>query len=307
MQTFLPFQLPSPVVPFPLPEAQAAGVELWLKRDDLIHPFVSGNKWRKLKGFMAQAQQTGATTLVTFGGAYSNHLAAVAALGQLQGYRTIGFIRGELPATLSSTLRFVQQCGMELRFMDRAAYRAHTDPTFLADLSSQYAPCVVITAGGFGIPGLGGCTEIVQEIPFGFDVICCACGTGTTLAGLAAALAPHQTALGFPALKNGGFLKEEINQLLHCAALSANGKTVLETRFHFGGYARYNAELTDFIRQVYRQTGIPLDVVYTGKMVYGLAALLREGWFTRGQVVVAVHTGGLQGNPEGLFAGLTVG
>ncbi|WP_242929516.1 1-aminocyclopropane-1-carboxylate deaminase/D-cysteine desulfhydrase [Pontibacter vulgaris] len=278
------------------PVLQQHGVELWLKREDLLHPTISGNKWRKLKYNLQQARQLAKDTLLTFGGAYSNHIAATAAAGAEFGFKTIGIIRGEEHLPLNPTLSFATFCGMQLQYVSREDYRKKQEPEFLAELSAKYNQPYLIPEGGTNALAVKGCTEIISDIAIDYDYICCASGTGGTIAGIIAGLQGQKQVLGFPALKGGEFLQQEIEQLI----LAYNGKQYsnwqLITDYHFGGYAKVKPELLAFIKQFQEQHHIPLEPVYTGKMLFGIYDLIRQGYFPEGSRVIAIHTGGLQGN-----------
>ena len=272
--------------PFPEP----VPIRLFLKRDDLLHPLVSGNKWRKLKYNLLAAQNQGFTTLLTFGGAYSNHLYATAAAGKVFGFRTIGVVRGEELAQLprNRTLAFCESCAMHLHFVSRNDYRRKDTPEFIADLLTQFGPCYVIPEGGTNELAIRGTAEILPEIrtQLGYvpDYVCCPVGTGGTVAGLAQSAQSETQVLGFMALK--------ISKVAHVE------KWLPITTYHFGGYAKTTPELIHFIRAFEQKTGVLLEQVYTGKMLYGIYDLARKGYFPDGATVVAVHTGGLQGRSE---------
>lgn len=271
--------------PFPEP----VPIRLYLKRDDLIHPQVSGNKWRKLKYNLAEAKQQGHTTLLTFGGAFSNHLAATAAAGKLAGFRTIGIVRGdELRPDQNPTLRFCQACGMMLHFVSREAYRQKEEPDFIAGLRQTFGDFYAVPEGGTNDLAIRGTAELVPEITaqlgFAPDAIACAVGTGGTVTGIALAAPPQTRVLGILALKSATAF-----------AMPAASPAELVYEYHFGGYARTTPELLNFIRAVESRTGILFEQVYTGKMLYALYDLARNGFFPPDATVVAVHTGGLQG------------
>lgn len=264
-------------------------VSLTIKREDLIHPFVSGNKFRKLKYNLIQAKSQNYNTVLTFGGAFSNHIAAVAAAGQEQGFKTIGIIRGdELSEHQNQTLLFAKSCGMQLKFISRENYRLKTEPFFIDQLKQQFGDFYLIPEGGTNALAVKGCEEILTEADSEFDYICCAVGTGGTIAGLINRAKPHQKVLGFPALK-GDFLQEEI------CKFAADGNWELISEYHFGGYGKINEDLIRFINAFYNETKIPLDPVYTGKMIYGITDLIRQDYFPKGSRIIAIHTGGLQG------------
>lgn len=266
-------------------------VRLFVKREDLIHPFVSGNKFRKLKYNLAKAKKEKHDTLLTFGGAFSNHIAAVAMAGKLYGFKTIGIIRGEeLIHKMNSnpTLQFAVENGMQLKFITRENYRKKTSETFLTQLSAKFGRFYCIPEGGTNSLAVQGCAEIITENEQDFDTICCAVGTGGTIAGICNGAFPHQQILGFPALK-GDFLSEEISQLTD----KQNWK--LMTDYHFGGYGKVSDELVTFINQFKQQTNIPLDPIYTGKMLFGIIDLIKNGHFAKQNRILAIHSGGLQG------------
>ncbi|MCJ8164717.1 pyridoxal-phosphate dependent enzyme [Pontibacter sp. E15-1] len=278
------------------PLLDAHGVELWVKREDLLHPTISGNKWRKLKYNLQEATRQGHHTLLTFGGAYSNHIAATAAAGQEFGFDTIGVIRGEEHLPLNPTLQFAISCGMQLQYISREQYRQKDEPAFLQELSEQYSKPYIIPEGGTNNLAVQGCTEIIQDINQDYDYICCAAGTGGTAAGIIAGLKGEKQVLVFPALKGGDFLQKEIQELIYtyCGQEFSNGHLI--TDYHFGGYAKIKPELMAFMQAFQEQHHIPLEPIYTGKMLFGLFDLIRQGYFPKGSHIVAIHTGGLQGN-----------
>lgn len=286
----------SPVQEVIDPELKDRGIRLLIKRDDLIHEHISGNKWRKLKYNLREAAELSHHTLLTFGGAYSNHIAATAFAAQKAGLSSIGVIRGEDDNT-NPTLKFAREQGMQLHFVSREAYRIKTDDDFIDELEEQFGRFFLVPEGGANGLGVRGCAEILPEIEDDFDVVCCAAGTGTTLAGLALTLKENQKLLGFPALKGGEFLNEEIEKLIMESRLrpplAINRQLI--TDYHFGGYAKLKPELLDFIQGFTERTGIPLDPIYTGKMMFGIYDMVEKGNFIAGTTVLAVHTGGLQG------------
>lgn len=290
---FLPDPFPDPSDRATADRAKVA-IRLYLKRDDRLHPLVSGNKWRKLKYNLLAAQEQGHHTLLTFGGAYSNHLYATAAAGLVFGFSTIGVVRGEelANAPLNSTLTFCQSQGMQLHFVNRDAYRRKDDPVFITDLVSRFGPCYVIPEGGTNELALRGTAEIGPEISAQMghapDYVCCSVGTGGTVMGLARTAPPETTVLGFLSLKATNF---QLPKPTNCQ---------IETAYHFGGYAKTTPELLDFIRSFEHKTGVLIEQVYTGKMLYGIYDLARQGHFPDGATVVAVHTGGLQGRSGAL-------
>lgn len=272
------------------------GVELWIKREDLLHPHISGNKWRKLKYNLQEAKQQEYYTLLTFGGAYSNHIAATAAAGREYGFKTIGIIRGEEHLPLNATLSFASSCGMELHYISRDKYRLKTDATFLKELREKFGKVYILPEGGTNPLAVKGCAEIVRDISISYSHICCSMGTGGTLAGIVAGLAGEHQAIGFPALKGGEFLQEEVEELVQTYNGQHYSNWQLITDYHFGGYAKVKPELLAFMERFKQQHHIQLEPIYTGKMMYGLFDLIQKGDFPQGSCVVAVHTGGLQGN-----------
>lgn len=287
-------------------------VALYLLRIDLLHEHISGNKWYKLKYNIAEMQQMKCNTLLTFGGAYSNHIAAAAYAGKKYDIKTIGMIRGEETLPLNHTLGFAKECGMHLHYISREQYKRKHLPEFITDLKKQFGTFYLVPEGGANALGLKGCKEIAESIDIPFKYIACACGTGTTLAGIISSLNQNQYAIGFSSLKGGEFLKEEINTMLqlqkndtkHSLSLGVPVPTFregrgeawhIETNYHFGGYAKITKNLTDFIRNFKLKHKIQLDPIYTGKMMYGIYDLIQKDYFPENSVIIAIHTGGLQG------------
>lgn len=262
-----------------------------MKREDLIHPFVSGNKFRKLKYNLLQANTENQSTLLTFGGAYSNHIAAVAYAGKENGFQTIGIIRGdELADKIASnpTLKFAQECGMQFEFVSREDYRLKTEAAFLEQLENKFGSFYLIPEGGTNALAIKGCEEILTQEDGIFDYVACAIGTGGTISGIINSALPHQKILGFPALK-GDFLQDEIRNFVQ----NDNWELILD--YHFGGYGKVNTVLVDFINRFLEKTKIPLDPVYTGKMVFGIVDLIEKNYFPENATILLIHTGGLQG------------
>jgi len=271
------------------------GVHLWLKRDDLGDPVLSGNKKRKLKNNLLALLKRTELPILTFGGAFSNHIAAVAQAGKRFGFETIGVIRGEETQPLNTTLQRAVQCGMKLKYLNRQNYRRKDAPDLQKQLNLEFGPFHLIPEGGSNREGILGCREILGEIDLDFDVVCCSCGTGATLAGLTMGLKPKQCALGFSALKADGYHQKAVTEYLKWFDVSSSSWTV-NTEFHFGGYAVVRPELVRFIQQFHLQHTIMLDAVYTGKMMYGIYECIRRGGFRVGTCLLAIHTGGIQGN-----------
>lgn len=299
--------LPVPSLPTPLQEiadsvTKEAGVRLYIKRDDLIHPTVSGNKWRKLKYSLLQAQQQGATTLLTFGGAFSNHLYATAAAGHHLHFKTIGIVRGEdLGDNKSPTLKFCEQHGMMLHFVSREEYKRRNTQDYIDNLKLDFDDAFFIPEGGTSEWALKGVEEMTMEVDQQLshkpDFYAVAAGTGGTAAGILSSGAP---VLAFSVLKGGEFLVEDILSLV--GDKNKANKLDLFTTYHFKGYAKHTPELLEFISWFKKQHFIQLEQVYTGKMLFGLYDLMKSGYFKKGSTLVAVHTGGLQG----LLPGMTV-
>lgn len=273
------------------------GVRLLLKREDLNHPFVSGNKWWKLKYNLKKAFDSGLKTLLTFGGAYSNHIHATAAAAREVGFQSIGIIRGEEVKPHNPTLSFAKDCGMHLHFVSRDQYRAKTDPSFIQTLRDLFGDFYLIPEGGSNELAVKGVVEFAEIVnALSFDYLCVPVGTGGTLAGLVAGIAPDRKLIGFSALKGGTFLKKDVSRLLQ----KVNDKQTdrawhIDVDFHFGGYGKVTDELLQFLYAFEQQQGFRLDPIYTGKMIYGVFQWIKEDLFPRGATILAIHTGGLQG------------
>lgn len=279
-----------------LPELKTMSHQLFIKREDQIHPLVSGNKYRKLKFNLLEAKNREQQTILTFGGAFSNHILATAVAGKLQNFKTIGVIRGEelgdnLSRTLAtnSTLKAAYEHGMKFEFVTRAAYRNKNTPLFLEKLQEKYPNSYLIPEGGTNELAVKGCEEILTEQDNQFDYICLCVGTGGTISGVINSSKSHQKVLGFPALK-GDFLAKEVSRY-------SRGKHHWEliNDYHFGGYAKYNDELIHFINRFKKETKIPLDPIYTGKMMFGIVDMIVNNKFNTGSKILVIHTGGLQG------------
>lgn len=279
-----------------IPLLEDKKIALYIKREDQIHPEVSGNKYRKLKYNILRAKVENAHTVLTFGGAYSNHILATAVAGDLAGLKTIGVIRGEelgkdIAKTLATnpTLQQAHNHGMQFVFISREMYRTKHEPNFLRELKEKYGSFYLVPEGGTNELAIKGCEEILTKEDASFDYICCCVGTGGTISGLINTARDHQKVLGFPALK-GDFLRGEIENYT-----KDQSNWDLITRYHFGGYAKYQPTLIHFINSFKSQTGIPLDPVYTGKMVFGIIEMIQKGMFKEGSKILMIHTGGLQG------------
>lgn len=266
-------------------------IELVVKREDLIHPEVSGNKFRKLKYNIQEAKKINQNTLLTFGGAFSNHIAATAAAGKYCGFKTIGIIRGEEledKILQNPTLLYAQSCGMTLHFISREAFKQKQTPEFIAQLHALYGEFYLLPEGGTNALAIKGCEEILNKEDTIFDYVCVSVGTGGTLAGIINSSQPNQKVIGFSALK-GNFLKEEVSKW------TSKTNWEITDAYSFGGYAKVNTALIEFINTFKKETDISLDPIYTGKMMYGIIAMIREGKIPKKSRILAIHTGGLQG------------
>jgi 1-aminocyclopropane-1-carboxylate deaminase/D-cysteine desulfhydrase-like pyridoxal-dependent ACC family enzyme len=266
-----------------------------MMRDDLNDPLISGNKMRKLKYNLLEAKNKKCDTLLSFGGAYSNHIHALAAAGHRFGFRTIGIIRGQRPEQLNPTLADAQRFGMDLRFVARSLYRQVKYPDARAHLQEEFGRHYWVPEGGSNNLALRGVAEMMQRPDRSYNYVCTAVGTGGTLAGIIAGIGAKGHVIGFPVLKDGAFLAGDIRDLLQAADTKDHKNWHLETGYHFGGYARYDQGLVDFINYFYEHHSIPLDPVYTGKMMYGIFDLVKRGRIPEGSEMLAIHTGGLQG------------
>ncbi|MGW0755261.1 1-aminocyclopropane-1-carboxylate deaminase/D-cysteine desulfhydrase [Streptomyces sp. NPDC002814] len=284
-------RLPSPVQEVTDDRFTRYGIRLLLKRDDLIHPELIGNKWRKLAPNLTAAA---GRTVVTFGGAYSNHLRATAAAGRLLGLPTVGVVRGQELADrpLNPSLARCAADGMRLHFVDRSTYRRKSEPDTLAAVLRAVSAedAYVVPEGGSNRLAVRGCRALGEELRGLADVVAVACGTGGTLAGLAAGLTPDQRALGVPVLK-GGFLTADVQALQSQAFDGPRGTWTLDDRFHFGGYARTTPALDAFTDDFENRHGLPVERLYVAKLLYALVALAEESTFPRGTTVAAVITG----------------
>lgn len=266
-------------------------ISLTLKREDLNHPFISGNKLRKLKYNLLQAKAENKTTLLTFGGAFSNHIAAVAYAGKEQGFKIIGVIRGdELLDKIEEnpTLKFAQENGMEFEFVSREDYRNKSEISFIEKLKEKFGDFYLVPEGGTNELAVKGCEEILTAEDAVFNYVCCAVGTGGTISGLINSALPNQKILGFPALK-GDFLIDEIR------IFAKKDNWELISDYHFGGYGKINLELIEFINAFFDENKVPLDPIYTGKMFFGVIDLISKKYFPPHSKILLIHTGGLQG------------
>ena len=278
-----------------LPILEEKCIDLFIKREDEIHPFVSGNKFRKLKYNLLEARNQHKKTLLTFGGAFSNHIIATAIAGKMNGFSTIGIIRGDELATdfqktilENLTLQKAHENGMMFEFVSREIYRTKTSKEFLQQITAKFGDFYLVPEGGTNEFAIKGCEEIVTVNDSKFDYICCSVGTGGTISGLINASENYQKVIGFPALK-GDFLRAEIEKY------TTKTNWSLQNEYHFGGYAKYNTTLIRFINEFKLKTTVLLDPIYTSKMLYGLLEIIKNDGFQKGAKILAIHTGGLQG------------
>lgn len=267
---------------------------LYLKRDDLIHEKISGNKWRKLKYNIIEAKEKGIKRLLTFGGAYSNHIHAFAYAGKLFGFETIGIIRGEFANENNSTLTESQRFGMKIFRVSKEIYKDRNSVIFHKKLKEQFGDIHIIPEGGTNYIALKGAAEIVNDEAKEFDYICAASGTGGTVAGILLGSSLHQTIISVPILKNGLFIKSIIESFMREYGVTKTNFQVIDN-YHLGGYAKFNFELFRFIQEFYYLNGVNLDPVYTGKLLFSIRELIKTGYFPKEKRILAIHTGGLQG------------
>jgi 1-aminocyclopropane-1-carboxylate deaminase/D-cysteine desulfhydrase-like pyridoxal-dependent ACC family enzyme len=291
----IPIKTHSPLQLLQEPLFEDKKILVYLKRDDLIHPLVQGNKWRKLKYNLQEARLHRQNTLLTFGGPYSNHIYATAVAARMFHFRSIGIIRGEEPAHKSPTMLFAAQQGMELHYMSREKYRLKDKPESIESLHEQMGDFYHIPEGGTNQFAIKGTIEIVKEITIPFDYVATAVGTGGTIAGIVAGIEEKQQVIGFSSLKGENTLTCKIQTLVKQFSGEQHNNFHLNFDYHFGGYAKVKPALVEFINTFKTKHNIMLEPVYTGKMMYGLYDLISKDYFPKGSVIVALHTGGLQG------------
>lgn len=282
------------IQPFQFPDLKTEQ-PLYIKREDLVHPIISGNKFWKLKYNLQKAKELQKTTLVTFGGAMSNHIVATAAAGKENNFKTIGIIRGEEIQNKwkdNLSLQEAYSLGMNFYFVPRKEYRLKERSKYIQEILNTIHNYYLVPEGGTNLLAVKGVSELLTEETKKFDIITTAVGTGGTISGLSVGVLPHQHIIGFPALKNAQFLVKEILKLTEKENFNLN------LAYHFGGYAKITLELIEFINDFYLLNHIPLDPVYTGKMMFGLREMLRKGEIPSQKKVLAIHTGGLQGIKE---------
>jgi 1-aminocyclopropane-1-carboxylate deaminase len=263
------------------------GIHVFVLRLDKIHPVISGNKWFKLKYYLEDALKQEKKTIVTFGGAWSNHIVATAAACHMQGIASVGIIRGEEPAEYSATLKQAKEYGMEFHFLSRRDYADKKIPQSL-----DIAGCYLVAEGGYGAKGAKGAGEILEFNKQAFTHCCCAVGTGTMMAGLIQKLSPEQKLVGISVLKNHSGLDHAVRSLTGPA--KQNWQIIHD--YAFGGYAKDDRTLIQFMNDFYKRTGVPSDFVYTAKLFFAVEDLIKNKFFPGGSTLLLVHSGGLQGN-----------
>ena len=283
------FKTPSPIEPLNLSFFGIKKHEIWIKRDDLIHEVISGNKWRKLKYNIQHYLENNHKGIISFGGAHSNHIVALSHISNELNIPTIIFIRGEKPRSLSPTLIKCSEYGVDLLFVTRDQYKEKH--TILNNIGKEYPDHFIIPEGASNHYGIKGCIEIVEEVEMDFDEIYCDIGTGATCAGIAKALNKDQKVIGVVVLKGAGYLHDQINKMLKFRQKNFS----LIHDYCFGGYAKKDNDLIKFIQIFYKQTGIKTDPIYSGKMFYGLVKELQKDTSLKSKRIIALHSGGLQG------------
>ena len=295
---------PSPLQAINHPLLTAKNLTLSIKRDDLLHTDISGNKWRKLKFNLLEARKQGKNHILSFGGAYSNHIHALAAAGFYFGFQTSAIIRGEPHYANNPTLKQAQQWGMKLHFVTRKEYQKRADLGYLQQLQLQFPEAIIVPEGGSNALAIQGVKELCHEIKMQTDKrinhVLTATGSGGTLAGLIAGFSgydsePETKITGIAVLKEAQYLNQKVVELLAQAEQQINTSWQLQTQFHGGGYAKVSEQLAEFCLQFENRHGIPIEPIYTGKMLFALFELIKKDYFCSGDNIIAIHTGGLQG------------
>lgn len=301
--TNLSLNLPSPVTAIKNKLLDDKNIQLFIKRDELIHPLIQGNKWRKLKYNILQAEKKDQNTLLSFGGAYSNHLHALAAAGKQLNFKTIGIIRGENPKQLNPCLQDMLDWGMQLKFITRLEYKQKNSIKLINNLKQEFGDFYLIPEGGNNSAGIKGCSEILDELDDDYDVICCEVGSGTMLSALIQKNKSASTKyLGFAVMKNPQLDEEIKHNLIDNTGSSGRVSTArvsttweINHQYHFGGFAKTSPELDEFIKNFKHENNIQLEPVYSGKMLWGILDLVKHYYFKPGTKILAIHGGGLQG------------
>lgn len=264
-------------------------VRLYIKRTDQTHEHISGNKWYKLKYNLVEAKKQNKNILLTFGGAYSNHIAAISFAAKESGFKSIGVIRGEKHLLLNPTLKFAKEQGMEIFYVSRTDYRLKHTQEFINNLKEKFGDFYLVPEGGTNDLAIKG-TEEILDTNDTQDFICCAVGTGGTIAGVINSSNDKQKVIGFPAIKGS----EQLEKNIDCWSDKRNWELI--NNYSFGGYAKFNELLIDFVNEFYKMHQVPLDVIYTGKMMMGILDLIKQDYFPKESSILAIHTGGLQAN-----------
>jgi len=297
VNTTLNIKLPSPVTQVTHPLLSEKRIQLFIKRDELIHPIIQGNKWRKLKYNLIAAETQHKNTLLSFGGAYSNHLHALAAVGRQYQLNTIGVVRGEAPKQLNPCLQDLLDWGMQLKFVTRKRYKQKNSIDFIDSLKQEFGDFYLIPEGGNNSAGKQGCAEILNELETIYDVICCEVGSGTMFSALIENnIHPETQFLGFAVMKNKQ-LDDDIENSIKRSCHRQQPPTIWQIKhdYHFGGFAKTTVELNAFIRQFKQNHNVQLEPVYSGKLFWGLFDLIEHNYFKPGSKILAIHGGGLQG------------
>ncbi|HLZ17344.1 MAG TPA: pyridoxal-phosphate dependent enzyme [Cyclobacteriaceae bacterium] len=291
----------TPVLEIKGETVEKCGIRLFVKREDLNHPFVSGNKWWKLKYNLEEAKKLGNETILTFGGAFSNHIYATAAAAKELGFKSAGVIRGERILPLNQTLSFAEETGMKLHFVSRTDYRTKSEEFFIEKLRASIGDFYLIPEGGSNSLAVKGCAEFARKklSPIEFDYLCLPVGTGGTMAGIIAGLEGKKNIVGFSVLKNGDFLKDEVRRLLLEFSPREYSNWHIQADYHFGGYAKQTPDLMQLALEMKQLNNLPLDPIYTAKTTAGIFDLIEKKYFNRGSTVLMLHTGGLRpASPE---------
>ncbi len=281
---------PAPLLKVNDPFLDNKKVTLFIKREDLIHPYIFGNKWYKLKYNLIEAERQNQNTLLTFGGAYSNHIYAAAAAGRIFGFKTIGIIRGEEHIPLNPILSFARENGMIINYVHRSDYRRKTEKDFIEKLHRVYGDFYLLPEGGSNYFAVKGCSEIPASIDVKHDYIAAAMGTGGTIAGLIAGAPPEVQVLGFPVLKGAGFLEADTLKFLKDIMPGEWINYKMFFDYHFGGYAKSDDKLLSFIARIEGRTGLFADRIYFAKMLYGLYELIGKDYFPENKIIIALNS-----------------
>lgn len=291
----LPDENQSVIQRFYLPDIDE-NLQTFVVRDDLIHQAISGNKWRKLKYNLEKAKNENFKTILTFGGAFSNHLFAVATAGKIYDFETIAFVRGEEYEHLNPTLEYAKLSGMSIYYINRETYRNRNNPNFQQELAKNFKKPFIVPEGGSNHFALKGVAEIYKLIPFTPNYVFSAVGSGGTLAGLIDGAEKSTKIIGITAIKNGSYMKEIIKNFISYNSENEKKFWSLFTDFHFGGFAKIDRKLVDFANKFQQINGFEIDFIYTAKMFYAIWELAKQNYFCKTDKIVAIHTGGLQGN-----------